>query len=79
MLTTNGTQLSKHAEFLFKNNVKRINVSLDSLNSKKFSLITNGGLLTDVLKGIKKASDLGIKIKINTVLLKVLMMTKLLI
>ena len=70
LLTTNGTQLSNYAEFLFKNNVKRINVSLDSLDSKKFSLITNGGVLSKVLEGIKKASDLGMKIKINTVLLK---------
>ena len=69
-MTTNGTQLSNYAEFLFKNNVKRINVSLDSLDPNKFSLITNGGLLKNVLKGIKKASDLGMKIKINTVLLK---------
>merc|ERR1711991_480944 len=70
LLTTNGTQLSNYAEFLFKNNVKRINVSLDSLDPNKFSLITNGGVLSNVFKGIKKASDLGIKIKINTVLLK---------
>ena len=34
--------------------MKRINVSLDSLDSKKFSLITNGGVLSKVLKGIKK-------------------------
>lgn len=70
LLTTNGTQLSKYAEFLFKNDVKRINVSIDSLEPNKFSLITNGGVLEDVMNGIKKASDLGVKIKINTVLLK---------
>jgi len=70
LLTTNGTQLSKYAEFLFKNEVKRINVSIDSLDPNKFSLITNGGILENVMNGIKKASDLGIKIKINTVLLK---------
>jgi len=70
LLTTNGTQLSKYAEFLFKNGVKRINVSIDSLEPNKFSLITNGGVLEDVMNGIKKASDLGVKIKINTVLLK---------
>ena len=69
-MTTNGTQLSNQAEFLLKNNIKRINVSLDSLDSNKFSLITNGGILSNVLEGIKIASDLGIKIKINTVLLK---------
>ena len=69
-MTTNGTQLLNYAEFLSKNNVKRVNVSLDSLDSNKFSLITNGGVLKNVLMGIKKASDLGIKIKINTVLLK---------
>jgi len=70
LLTTNGTQLSKYAEFLFKNEVKRINVSIDSLDPNKFSLITNGGILENVINGIKKAKDLGIKIKINTVLLK---------
>ena len=70
LLTTNGTQLSKYAEFLFKNEVKRINVSIDSLDPNKFSLITNGGILENVMNGIKKASDFGIKIKINTVLLK---------
>lgn len=70
LLTTNGTQLSKYAEFLFKNDVKRINVSIDSLDPIKFCLITNGGILENVINGIKKAKDLGIKIKINTVLLK---------
>lgn len=70
LLTTNGTQLSKYAEFLFKNDVKRINVSIDSLDPNKFCLITNGGILENVINGIKKAKDLGIKIKINTVLLK---------
>ena len=70
LLTTNGTQLSKYAEFLFENDVKRINVSIDSLDPNKFCLITNGGILENVINGIKKAKDLGIKIKINTVLLK---------
>ena len=55
LLTTNGTQLSKYAEFLFKNNVKRINVSIDSLDSNKFSLITNGGILENVYEGYKKS------------------------
>ena len=70
LLTTNGTQLSKYAEFLFKNDVKRINVSIDSLDPNKFCLITNGGILENVINGTKKAKNLGIKIKINTVLLK---------
>ncbi|MFL2662780.1 MAG: radical SAM protein [Alphaproteobacteria bacterium] len=55
LLTTNGTQLSKYAEFLFKNDVKRINVSIDSLDPNKFCLITNGGILENVINGIKKS------------------------
>ncbi len=70
LLTTNGTQLTKYANFLKKNCISRINVSLDSLDPFKFNLITNGGVLKNVLDGIDLANKLGISIKINTVLLK---------
>ena len=69
-LTTNGTQLYKYAKMIKKNGIKRINVSLDSLDSKKYMKITRGGNLEQVLDGINIAKKIGLKIKINTVALK---------
>jgi len=69
-LTTNGTQLAHMAGDLAAAGVKRINVSLDTLNHEKFSEITRRDRLDDVLAGIRAARDAGIKIKINTVALK---------
>jgi len=69
-LTTNGTQLSKHAEQLANFGVKRINMSLDSLNPESFSRITRGGNLSKVLDGIAAAQSHGLKIKLNVVALK---------
>ncbi|MEP4052157.1 MAG: GTP 3',8-cyclase MoaA [Litorimonas sp.] len=69
-LTTNGTQLAKHAEALAKLGVKRINISLDSINPETFSRITRGGKLTQVLDGIAAAQSHGLKIKLNVVVLK---------
>lgn len=69
-LTTNGTLLEKYAEKLQQNGIERLNVSIDSLIPEKYSFITNGGNIDNVLKGIEKAKKLGIKIKINVVLLK---------
>ena len=69
-LSTNGTMLGKYAKQIYHNGVKRINVSLDSLIPEKYSFITNGGNLNKVLEGIFNAQDNGIKLKINTVLLK---------
>ena len=69
-LTTNGTQLAKHAEQLAKFGVKRINLSLDSLNPETFSRITRGGKLAHVLDGIAAAQSHGLKIKLNVVVLK---------
>ena len=54
-LTTNGTQLYKYAETIKKNGIKRINVSLDTLDSKKYLKITRGGNLEQVLEGLKIA------------------------
>ena len=69
-LTTNGSQLDKHAEDLFKYGVRRINISLDSLNKNKFKKITRTGDFNKVIKGIFAAKKAGLKIKINTVALK---------
>lgn len=69
-LTTNGTQLQKHAEVLVRIGVKRINVSLDSLNPETFSRVTRGGRLAQVLGGIAAAQSHGLKIKLNVVVLK---------
>ncbi len=69
-LTTNGSQLDKYAEDLFKSGVRRINVSLDSLDASKFKKITRIGNLKKVFTGIAAAKKAGLKIKINTVALK---------
>lgn len=70
-LTTNGILLEDFAERIYQAGVKRINVSLDSLNTDKYARITNGGDLNAVLKGIAKAEEIGFSpIKINTVVIK---------
>ena len=69
-LTTNGSQLEKYAEQLFDHGVRRINVSIDTLKPKLFKFLTRRGDLDQVLKGIDKALEVGLKIKINTVALK---------
>jgi len=69
-LTTNGSQLDRYAKDLFDTGVRRINVSLDSLEKNKFKRITRIGDLDKVIKGIMAAKKAGLKIKINTVALK---------
>ena len=69
-LTTNGSQLDRYAKDLFDNGVRRINVSLDSLEKNKFKKITRIGDLDKVINGIMVAKKTGLKIKINTVALK---------
>ena len=69
-LTTNGSQLDKYAKDLFNSGVRRINISLDSLDKLKFKKITRFGDLDKVVKGIMLAKKVGLKIKINTVALK---------
>ena len=69
-LTTNGTQLAKHAEPIARNGVRRINVSLDTLDPEGFRRTTRGGHLADVLEGIDAARDAGLHVKINTVVLR---------
>jgi GTP 3',8-cyclase len=69
-LTTNGSQLKKHAADLAAHGVRRINVSLDTLDPAKFRAVTRWGDLNQVLDGIKAAQDAGLAIKINAVALK---------
>jgi GTP 3',8-cyclase len=69
-LTTNGSQLAKYATELADCGVRRINVSLDTLDEKKFADITRWGRLPQVLDGIKAATAAGLKVKINAVALK---------
>ena len=69
-LTTNGTQLARHAETLARHGVRRINVSLDTLDPDKFRRITRGGDLGVVLAGLEAARAAGLGVKINTVALK---------
>ncbi len=69
-LTTNGSQLTKYAAELAAHGVRRINVSLDTLDADKFRAITRWGELDKVLAGIDAAQAAGLKIKINAVALK---------
>jgi cyclic pyranopterin phosphate synthase len=66
-VTTNGTQLAKHAETLYGAGVRRINVSLDTLDPAKFTAITRWGKIEQVLEGIFAAKAAGLAIKINAV------------
>lgn len=69
-LTTNGSQLERYAQTLADHGVKRINVSLDSLNDERFTQLTRTGQLQQVLKGIDSALAVGLKVKLNSVILK---------
>lgn len=69
-LTTNATRLAHHAADLAAVSVKRINVSLDTLDPETFARVTRKQKLADVLDGIETARRAGIAIKINTVALK---------
>jgi cyclic pyranopterin phosphate synthase len=69
-VTTNGSQLEKYAADLAAAGVKRINVSLDTLDEQKFADITRWGRLPQVLRGIDAAQKAGLRVKINTVALK---------
>ncbi len=69
-LTTNGSQLSRFAQELFDIGVRRVNVSLDTLDERKFSEITRWGRLPQVRRGIDAARQAGLRVKINTVALK---------
>jgi cyclic pyranopterin phosphate synthase len=71
VLTTNGSQLEKQAQDLKNAGVKRINISVDSLNSDRFKSITRTGDLDKVLNGIQAAKQAGFEnIKLNSVLMR---------
>ena len=69
-LTTNGSQLERFADDLFASGVRRINVSLDTLDDGKFARVTRWGRLPQVIRGIDAAQRAGLRIKINAVALK---------
>ncbi len=69
-VTTNGSQLRKYAQGLADVGVKRINVSLDTLDDAKFAEVTRWGRLAQVLDGIAAAKEAGLRVKINAVALK---------
>jgi cyclic pyranopterin phosphate synthase len=69
-LTTNGSQLERFATDLYAAGVRRVNVSLDTLDEAKFARVTRWGRLPQVLRGIDAAQAAGLRVKINTVALK---------
>ena len=69
-LTSNGSQLERFAPDLAAAGVRRINISLDTLDEAKFARITRWGRLPQVLRGIDAAQKAGLRVKINTVALK---------
>lgn len=69
-VTTNGSQLERHAEGLYRAGVRRVNVSLDSLKRERFEAITRWGKFDKVMAGIEAAKAAGLQVKINTVALK---------
>jgi cyclic pyranopterin phosphate synthase len=69
-VTTNGTQLVKQAEGLYAAGVRRINVSLDTLDPAKFTAITRWGRIGQVMDGLFAAKAAGLAVKINAVALK---------
>jgi cyclic pyranopterin phosphate synthase len=69
-LTTNGSQLGKYASELAACGVRRVNVSIDSLDEQKFRTITRWGDLKVVMQGLDAAAKAGLKVKLNAVALK---------
>nr|WP_152662471.1 GTP 3',8-cyclase MoaA [Devosia soli] len=69
-ITTNGSQLAKHAEGLFAAGVRRINVSLDTLDPQRFNAITRRDRFSDVMSGIDAAQAAGLALKINMVAMR---------
>jgi cyclic pyranopterin phosphate synthase len=69
-LTTNGTQLAQHADDLARAGIKRINVSLDTMDAGLFQQLSRRDRLGQVLQGIAAAREAGLKVKLNTVALK---------
>jgi cyclic pyranopterin phosphate synthase len=69
-LTTNGTQLARHAQALAECGVKRVNVSLDTLEGAKYTRLTRFGRIERVFEGIAAAQAVGLRVKLNAMALK---------
>jgi GTP 3',8-cyclase len=69
-LTTNGTQLGRFASTLMRAGVRRVNVSLDTLDPVRFGQLTRGGRVEAVIAGIVAARDAGLAVKVNAVALE---------
>lgn len=69
-LTTNGTQLERFADELYEAGIRRINISIDTLDADKFKEVTRWGDIQKVFNGIEAAQKAGLKIKLNAVALK---------
>lgn len=69
-LTTNGSQLARFADDLYAAGVRRVNISLDTMDEEKFARVTRWGRLAQVIKGIDAAQRAGLRVKINAVALK---------
>jgi cyclic pyranopterin phosphate synthase len=69
-ITTNGSQLARYADELFAAGVRRVNVSIDTLDVEKFKAITRWGDLAKVMEGLEAADRAGLAVKINAVALK---------
>ncbi|UVI38474.1 GTP 3',8-cyclase MoaA [Qipengyuania spongiae] len=69
-LTTNGTQLAQYADALARAGVRRVNVSLDTIDRERFAALSRRDALPQVMEGIAAAKAAGLKVKLNTVALK---------
>jgi cyclic pyranopterin phosphate synthase len=66
-LTTNGEKLAEKAEFIYQHGIRRVNVSIDSIDPVGFKKLTRGGNLENVLEGIQACVELGMSVKLNAV------------
>lgn len=69
-MTTNGILLEKYLDELMENGLRSLNISLDTLDEKKYNYITRGGQLSGVINSIEKASKYNMKLKINAVIME---------
>ncbi|GAA9213155.1 hypothetical protein BTM418_01970 [Helicobacter pylori] len=76
VLSTNGFLLKKMAKGLKNTGLSRVNVSLDSLKSDRVLKISQTDALKNTLEGIEESLKVGLKLKLNTVVVKALMMMK---
>jgi cyclic pyranopterin phosphate synthase len=69
-MTTNGLLLEKLSKDLFRAGLSRVNISIDTLDPKKFKTVTRWGELEDVWAGIRAATDAGLEVKLNAVVVR---------